>query len=179
MLQEASVALLLRDQVPPLVPVKSVGFETEGVRYGLGTWLEPFGEGVLRASDPGAFGFTPWLDQDLGIGGVFAVRDRVGRVLPQLRKVQDEVRAAVQSPLVAGTEETVVLTHGGRTALPPARAAAVGAAGGRACRWSSCCTAAAATARRCASRPASANSPIARASWRCSRTAPARCAKSC
>jgi polyhydroxybutyrate depolymerase len=134
LLQEASVALLLRDQVPPLVPVKAVGFESEGVRYGLGTWLEPLGAGLVRASDPGAFGFTPWLDADLGIGGVFAVRDRVGRVLPQLRKVQDEVRAAVQSPLVAGTEETVVLTHGGRERryhlhVPPQSALPAGAIG--------------------------------------------------
>ncbi len=114
-LSEASVAAMLRDQVPENVAVDAVGFEADGVRYGLGTWIVPIpGEGVPRASDPGAFGFTPWLDVDLGIGGVFAVRDRVGRVMPKLERVQAVVRDAVRSPAVAGSTTTVALEHGGR-----------------------------------------------------------------
>jgi polyhydroxybutyrate depolymerase len=118
-LQEATVAAMLRDQVASRVDVKAVGFEADDVRYGLGTWLEPIGDGAVRASDPGAFGFTPWIDLDLRIGGVFAVRDRVGRVLPHLRRVQDEARAAVRSPLVAGVDSTVPMAHGGRDRRSP------------------------------------------------------------
>lgn len=112
-LQEASVEAMMRDQVVAQVDVRAVGFEAKDVRYGLGTWLEPLGQGAWRASDPGAFGFTPWLDLDLGIGGVLAVRDRVGRVLPALRVIQDDVRKLARSPVVAGTDIHVTLSHGG------------------------------------------------------------------
>ncbi|MBM4060238.1 MAG: alpha/beta fold hydrolase [Planctomycetes bacterium] len=130
-LKAASVEAMLRDQVPPRVQVRAVGFEAEHVRYGLGTWLEELPGGGQRASDPGALGFTPWLDRDLDIGGVFAVRDRVDRVLPRLRRLQDEVRAVVQSPLVSGTDVTVAIAHGGRDRryllhVPPQAATAQG-----------------------------------------------------
>lgn len=113
-LKEASVAAMFRDQVRENVEVRAAGFDAERVRYGLGTWILPVGDGAVRVSDPGAFGFTPWLDLDLGVGGVFAVRDRAQRVLAQLRSVQDAVREAVKSPAVAGTATSVALEHGGR-----------------------------------------------------------------
>ncbi len=127
-LQPKSVGAMWRDQVPAHVDVQPVGFAAEHVRYGLGTWLEQLAGGGSRASDPGAFGFTPWLDLDLGVGGVFAVHDRVQRVLPQLRRVQDDVRAAIRSPEIAGTAATVALDHGGRDRryhlhVPPAATA--------------------------------------------------------
>ena len=113
-LAEASVVAMFRDQVPAQVEVHSVGFEAEKVRYGLGTWIEQLPVGGPRVSDPGAFGFTPWIDLDLGIGGVFAVRDRVGRVLASVRGVQDVVRKVGSSPAVAGTEQEITLRHDGR-----------------------------------------------------------------
>lgn len=111
----ASLAQMFADQVPSLVEVRAEALAGDGVRYGLGTWLQPLDGGIWRATDPGAFGFTPWLDQDLGVGGVFAVRDRAGRVLPQLQGLQEEVRAAVRSPAVAGREQEVSFEFGGRT----------------------------------------------------------------
>ncbi|MBZ0150204.1 MAG: serine hydrolase [Planctomycetes bacterium] len=113
-LREESVAAMFRDQVADFVEVKAEGFEAAKVRYGLGTWLELLDGGVVRASDPGAFGFTPWIDLDLGVGGVLAVKDRVGRVLPKLQLLQQRVRAAVTSPAVVGEESVVTLSHGGR-----------------------------------------------------------------
>ncbi len=113
-LSEASVQAMFRDQVPERIEVRAVGFDAAEVRYGLGTWIERLADGGIRVSDPGAFGFTPWIDLDLGTGGVFAVRDRVGRVMPHVRSVQDVVRQAVLSPAVAGTSSDVTLEHGGR-----------------------------------------------------------------
>jgi CubicO group peptidase (beta-lactamase class C family) len=96
-LSPESVALMLSDQVAAAVDVRMPGDLGTGlgdVRYGLGTWLlRPEGT-WLRACDPGAFGFTPWIDRDLGVGGVLAIRDRSARVLPRLAAVQAAVREA-------------------------------------------------------------------------------------
>lgn len=113
-LAENSVLAMWRDQVPPMVEVQPVGFESKDVRYGLGTWIEKLDGEAVRVSDPGAFGFTPWIDLDLQLGGVFAVRDRVGRLMPHLQKLQATVREVAQSPVLAGTETTVTLSHGNR-----------------------------------------------------------------
>lgn len=130
-LAASSVQAMWRDQVPELVEVRAVGFDADDVRYGLGTWIERLEGGGSRVSDPGASGFTPWLDLDLGVAGVFAVQDRVRRVLPRLRSLQAIVRETAQSPLVAGHTETVTLDHGGRTRryhlhVPPATEGAAG-----------------------------------------------------
>lgn len=114
LLAEASVQSMWRDHVPEMVEVRALGFDAERVRYGLGTWIETLADGGRRVSDPGAFGFTPWIDLDLHVAGVFAVRDRVGRIATQLRRVQDAVRSAVRSPAVAGTSSIVSLANGGR-----------------------------------------------------------------
>ncbi|HEX5051038.1 MAG TPA: alpha/beta fold hydrolase [Planctomycetota bacterium] len=113
-LSAASVQAMFRDQVREQIEVKAAGFDADRVRYGLGSWIEELAEGGPRVSDPGAFGFTPWIDLDLHVGGVFAVRDRVSRVLPRLRLIQDEVRATMVSPIAAGTETTVAIAHDGR-----------------------------------------------------------------
>lgn len=130
-LAASSVQAMWRDQVPELVEVRAVGFDADDVRYGLGTWIERLEDGGTRVSDPGAFGFTPWLDLDLGVAGVFAVQDRVRRILPRLRSLQQVVRGTAQSPLVAGHSETVTLDHGGRTRryhlhVPPGAEGAAG-----------------------------------------------------
>ena len=95
--------------------VRMESFGTDKLAYGFATWLQQLPDGVVRASDPGAFGFTPWIDRDLGVYGVFAVRDQVGRVLPRLQPVQQAARDLVKSPVVAGKDEVIALEHGGRT----------------------------------------------------------------
>jgi polyhydroxybutyrate depolymerase len=95
--------------------VRMESFGADKLAYGFATWLQQLPDGVVRASDPGAFGFTPWIDRDLGVYGVFAVRDQVGRVLPRLQPVQQAARDLVKSPVVAGKDEVIALEHGGRT----------------------------------------------------------------
>lgn len=118
-LAAASVAAMWRDHVPEHVDVRPAGFAADdGVRYGLGTWLITLaganGGKAVRVTSPGASGFTPWLDLDLGIAGVFATEDRLARVLPQVARIQATVRDAVRSPAIAGTAESVTIAHGGR-----------------------------------------------------------------
>lgn len=113
-LSKQSVKMMLQNQVPTRIDVKPSELDTQNVRYGLGTWIEEFDDGVVRLSAPGAFGFTPWIDPDLEVGGVFAVKDHGPKVRRNLKRVQSAVRTAVASPAVAGTRETVRLRHGGR-----------------------------------------------------------------
>lgn len=49
---------------------------SDGRRYGIGVWRDlvtPAGA-PLRISSPGAFGFTPWIDLDLRLSGIFMVQ---------------------------------------------------------------------------------------------------------
>jgi polyhydroxybutyrate depolymerase len=84
-------------------------------RYGLGTWLlRTDDRDPLSCADPGAFGFTPWIDPELGIGGVLALRHRFRQVLPWWRELRTAARTAVRSEEVAGIDTEVMLGHGGR-----------------------------------------------------------------
>ena len=112
-LSTKSTAAMFADTTQRL-PVRSPAMGAAELHYGLGTWIQVLPEKSVRVSDPGAFGFTPWVDPDLGIGGVFAVRDRVRAVLPRVLALQAEVREAVQQAPVAGTDQRVTLAHDGR-----------------------------------------------------------------
>lgn len=109
-----AVSAMLRDQVPELVAVHAEGFEAETVRYGLGTWIETLSDGTTRVTEPNSYGFTPWIDLDLGVAGLFVANVRANKPLPQVARIQDKVRNVVRSPEVAGTNTTVTTTHDGR-----------------------------------------------------------------
>ena len=113
-LAAASVKEMLKNQVPKRIDVKASKAATSDLAYGLGTWIETTKDGVVRLSDPGALGFTPWIDPDLRIGGVFAVKERGSKVPRNLARVQKVVRSAVMSPAVAGTSDKVKMRHDGR-----------------------------------------------------------------
>ena len=88
-LSQAAIDAMLADQsgVESGVPVLFSPFSryaggdpdvpTDRVGYGVGVWREQLGaDGALRqASSPGAFGFSPWVDLDRGLGGALVVRD--------------------------------------------------------------------------------------------------------
>lgn len=113
-LSKGRVDEMLRDQVQPLVSVRSPGRQLGDVRYGFGTWIQRDGDDVVRYSDPGAFGFTPWISADRSFGGVLAVEGRGRVVQSQVKHVHAAVAEAVVSPEVLGTVETVALQHDGR-----------------------------------------------------------------
>ncbi len=113
-LSKKSIDDMLRDQVQPLVDVRSPSERVDEARYGFGTWIERDGDEIVRFSAPGAFGFTPWIASDRSYGGVFAVQANGDVVDRQLRFVRRAVASAAVSPAVVGTSETVAMRHDGR-----------------------------------------------------------------
>lgn len=112
--KESIAAMLSRHTDPGKMTVRFDGFEGQ-LEYGLGTWIQRLDSGVLRCSDPGAFGFLPWIDQDLGVYGVLATKAAVKPVLQRIGPVQEAARALLASPELTGRDEVVQLEHGGRT----------------------------------------------------------------
>lgn len=107
-LSRAAVAQLWQDQTfGALIAFAPVGFE--GLRYGLGAWrnlVTPQGE-ALRVSSPGAFGFTPWLDLDLGFYGILMLTANYQPLLDEMAQIQTlahaEIAACAPTPAVAAT----------------------------------------------------------------------------
>lgn len=128
-LSKASVAEMLRDQVPPLVAVNDEDFPSRTLRHGLGVWIEKLPDGGLRLGEPGNLGFAPWFDLDLGVAGLFVANVRTTKPLPQVPRIQQKVAEVVRSPAVDGTRTAVKLDHDGRErryllCLPPESAIA-------------------------------------------------------
>ena len=62
----------------------------DGRRYGLGNWRDRVDENdnPLQISSQGLFGFTPWLDLERNVAGVFLVQDRADRVNDLVAEMQ-------------------------------------------------------------------------------------------
>lgn len=62
--------------------------------YGLGLWIESTdAQGApLRVSDPGAFGFTPWIEMDRRVYGVLMVEWLRQPLIPAIESIQTLVR---------------------------------------------------------------------------------------
>jgi len=108
-----SIDAMFSDQVLGQAEVRAERFEGH-VRYGLGTWIVELHNGAHRVAELGSFGFMPWIDLDLGIGCVLAVRDRGRRIIDHLPGIQAEVRRVALSPLVVGSNSTVTFGFDGR-----------------------------------------------------------------
>lgn len=70
---------------------------TAEVRYGIGVWRDRVAANgdALQVSSQGAFGFSPWIDRERGIAGVFVTQDALGRVHGRVAEIQQLVREAV------------------------------------------------------------------------------------
>jgi CubicO group peptidase (beta-lactamase class C family) len=78
-------------------PATSVG---TGVRYGLTAWLECStpATGCEVISSPGAFGFNPWLDRDVGYYAILGMRipnDQVGFVVDLKQQLKPLIAEAL------------------------------------------------------------------------------------
>ncbi len=67
--------------------------------YGLGLWRESFDEfeQVIRVSDAGAFGFTPWIEMDRRVYGIIMVEWFRQPLLSTLEGIQAWVRQEINS----------------------------------------------------------------------------------
>ena len=96
-LSPAAVAEMRRDQTAGAV----IAFSPyPGHAYGLGNWIDradPAGA-PLQNSSQGLFGFTPWIDWEREVAGVFLVYDRADRV----QGLVADLRAAVRDAVDAG-----------------------------------------------------------------------------
>ncbi len=96
-LSPASVHEMQRDQtrgVPIVVSVYS-----DGRRYGLGEWRDVVDAqgNALQLSSQGDTGFSPWIDLQRRLLGVFLVDDSLGDVEALVGKIQQQVRHIVDS----------------------------------------------------------------------------------
>lgn len=76
-LSNEAVDILLADQTQGNPMRGAVARRVAGARYGIGNWVNQVdrkGRSVVNSS-PGAFGFTPWIDRDRNILGIFVIED--------------------------------------------------------------------------------------------------------
>jgi CubicO group peptidase (beta-lactamase class C family) len=86
-LSEQAIATMTSDQTQGAQIVYTPSPDPS-VRYGIGCWLDRVQGGrTLRASSPGAFGFTPWLDFERELAGIFMVEGVGQRVRSDVDKI--------------------------------------------------------------------------------------------
>jgi len=96
-LSAASVAEMQRDQTRG-VPIVFTP-QRDDRRYGLGDWIDIVdAKGkAIQFSCQGAFGFSPWIDVQRNLLGVFLVRNRLRNVSGTVEEVQKMIRDRVDS----------------------------------------------------------------------------------
>ncbi len=101
---ERGEAVLTADAIDAMLSNQSGGppiFSTplEGVSdYGVGCWLDNSpvpGAPATIFSSPGAFGFTPWIDTERGLVGIFAVEDTRQNVEGLVAAIRSEINAQI------------------------------------------------------------------------------------
>jgi CubicO group peptidase (beta-lactamase class C family) len=84
---------------------------SEVIRYGLGVWREDLRpDGTLRvASALSGTGVAPWLDQDVGLGGVLVTRATMAEVVPTYVALRALVREAFGPTVASAPSPTLPL----------------------------------------------------------------------
>ncbi len=132
-LSEASVAAMLADQTGGVeagtVPVlfspftQYVGDDPDlpagPLGYGVGVWREQLTAGALRhASSLGAFGFSPWVDTERGLGGALVVRDDGPDVFPTYLELKRRIAAALDGATTDDEPAPQAASHAARLDAP-------------------------------------------------------------
>jgi CubicO group peptidase (beta-lactamase class C family) len=95
-LETATVEEMQRDQTRG-VPIAFTP-QPDNRRYGLGEWRDRVSSNgrAMQLSSQGAFGFSPWIDRERNLVGVFSVRDRLRNVAPLVQDMQEVIRERVK-----------------------------------------------------------------------------------
>lgn len=74
-----------------------VSLHQDGRRYGLGCWLDAVDEqgNATQLSSQGDTGFSPWIDRERNLLGVFLVEDGLGNVYSLVEEIQARTREIV------------------------------------------------------------------------------------
>lgn len=96
-LSTQAVEEMQRDQTRGL-PIR-LSPHQDNRRYGLGVWRDIVDNKgrAIQLSCQGAFGFSPWIDRQRNLIGVFLVRNRLRTVFPVVEQLQENVRDMVDS----------------------------------------------------------------------------------
>lgn len=100
-LSRATIDFMARDRTVGTVDISRPPTST-GFGYGLGQWIDP--SSPLIVSSPGAFGFTPWVDRNTQVAGVFLVDDvntRLSADITDIRLMVNAVTADGQGRRIA------------------------------------------------------------------------------
>lgn len=102
-LSEEALEAMLSQQTNQAKPKNGFDKLMSGARrghdpYGLGCWIDRVDSKgrVVAASSPGAFGFTPWIDREHGVAGVFMVQTGLGSFLPTMGLVGEIQKEVVE-----------------------------------------------------------------------------------
>jgi CubicO group peptidase (beta-lactamase class C family) len=70
------------------------------IQYALGNWCETWqSDGTCGlVSSPGAYGTYPWIDRKTGIYGIFFLKDRLPRVIGDIKAAKSSIIAAAREP---------------------------------------------------------------------------------
>jgi CubicO group peptidase (beta-lactamase class C family) len=112
-LARSTIDLMARDRTVGTVdvsrPDNGIGFG-----YGLGQWIDP--SSPLIVSSPGAFGFTPWVDRNSRIAGVFMVEDLNARVADDIT----DIRLMINVVTAEGQGRRIAMPQPARPPMAPA-----------------------------------------------------------
>lgn len=69
-----------------------------GIKYGIGNWVEardPKTNNPIESSSQGAFGFSPWIDQNRNMVGVLSVYSELKSVMPTYFKLKKSIKEQI------------------------------------------------------------------------------------
>lgn len=91
--------------------------------YGVGQWRERIGSDgrALLISSPGAFGFYPVIDRELGYAGIFMTRNALGNVATEVQSMWVDVGDIVRQGAPEPPRLLVQQGYGGAALTPGAR----------------------------------------------------------
>jgi serine-type D-Ala-D-Ala carboxypeptidase/endopeptidase len=100
-LSASAVREMQRDQTfgAPILESPHTRYGNGHLRYGLGEWrdINDAQGNAVQVSSQGAFGFSPWVDRQRNLLGVFLVQDALFSVYFRVADIQQKARAAVDA----------------------------------------------------------------------------------